>query len=255
MKKIILEFFTITITIFFLFKYNIEIKSNLENIMFIFFKNIIPSLFPLIFISNYIKYFIINNIRSKNIKFLFLSLCFVPSNAFITNSNNELIYSSNINPLFSYIIFKNIIGLKYSLIIITINLLINYYFLYKNISIKKINIENKSISDIISITTFSLINILGIIIFFNILISILSIIIPNKILFFLEITNGYQLIKDINIFPLKILLFSFLNSFGGIAMMFQIKSINNTITGKNLNKKIINSFIISIITTIIILLI
>ena len=65
MKKIILEFTSIFIIIFMLFKYNIQIKNNLELVLILFVKNVIFSLFPIIFITNYIKYNILSKSNNK----------------------------------------------------------------------------------------------------------------------------------------------------------------------------------------------
>ena len=61
MKKIVLQFFFITLIILLLFKYNIEIKNNIENILYYFTLNIIPSMFPIILLTNYIRYNIFLN--------------------------------------------------------------------------------------------------------------------------------------------------------------------------------------------------
>ena len=252
MKKIVFQFILIYTTLFLLFKYNLLIRNNIEYIFFSYIKNILPSMFPLIFISNYIKYNILNKSNSKIIRFLALSLSFAPSNAVISSNNKELIFSTNINPLFSYVVlskyFNNITSLK----IIIINLIINYILLYKNIDHNIYNNENKNISDLLNITIKIIINIFGIIIFYNIIISILSIIISKNLLILLEITNGYNIIKDINNYNLKLLISIFLNSFCGIALYTQINSIKK-INYIIIINKLILSILITLITYIIIM--
>ncbi|MBR5662419.1 MAG: hypothetical protein IKX00_02065 [Bacilli bacterium] len=247
MKKIIVEFILIFITLFLLFKYNIQIKNNLELILISFFRNIIYSLFPIIFITNFIKYNILSKTNNKYIKYISLLLSYAPSNAVIAN-NEELIYSTIINPLFSYSILINYFSIKNVLIIIFTNIFINHILLFKNIKIGKFkNIEDKSFTFIVKETTLTIINILGVIIFFNILISLLDIFINKNYLFFIEITNGFNIIHFINNITIKNILYIFLNSFGGIAIYFQIKSINNDAN----YKLILNKFILSIFITII----
>ena len=255
MKKIALQFFFITLIILLLFKYNINIKNNLSNILIIFNKDILPSLFPIIFISNYIKYNVISELNNKYIRFICLLFSYVPSNAVICLNNKELLFSSITNPLFSYSILINHFSLYKTLIIIIINILFNYIFLFFCMSSNNnINTTNsKSIVDIIKITTSTIINILGVIIFFNILLTILNIFISKYLLFFLEITNGFRIISYIKNIAIRNILLIFLNSFGGIAIFFQIKSINNDANYLYLLNKLIISIIITIITYIIII--
>ena len=60
--KIIIQFTFITFTLILLFKYSVLIENNLRDILFLFVKKLIPSMFPIIFVTSYIKY----NILSKN---------------------------------------------------------------------------------------------------------------------------------------------------------------------------------------------
>ena len=254
MKKIILEFTSIFIIIFMLFKYNIQIKNNLELVLILFVKNVIFSLFPIIFITNYIKYNILSKSNNKYIRFISLIFSSAPSNAVIAN-NKELLYSSVINPLFSYSILSVYFSFKTTLVIIFTNLIFNYILLFKNISINNsINLETKSITFIIKETTYTIINILGIIIFFNILISLLSILINTKYLFFIEITNGFNIIFLIKNHIIKSLLLIFLNSFGGISISYQIKSINNDANYLLIIRKFLLSIFITMLTLFIMLL-
>jgi len=253
MKKIIFEFIIIILLITLLFKYNIQIKYNLELVLLSFVKNIIPSMFPIIFITNYIKYNILNTLHNKYIRYISLLFSFAPSNAIICASKDELLYSSVINPLYSYTVLSNYFCFSKVLYIIIINMLFNYIFLFKNISNNHVYLfTKKSFTYIIKETTMTIINILGVVIFFNILIVLLNIIISSKALFFFEITNGFLVLDTLNNLLLKRVLVVFLNSFGGLAIFFQIKSINNDASYKLLINKIVLSVIITIITMVLI---
>lgn len=241
MKKNIIEFIIISVVIFFLFKYQYNVRYNLEKMLIDFIRIVIPSMFPIIFITNYIKYNVKNS--NKILHFITIILSPAPSNAFVSNNNYELLYSYIINPIFSFTIIRRILNCKCALIIVLINLLINYILLYKNIEVINKKINNQNLNDLIKITINSIINILGVIIFFNILISILSFFIFKKHLFFIEITNGYQIINTFVSRFLKIISCTFLNSFGGIALFFQIKSINNDANYLLIFKKLLISFL------------
>ena len=105
---------------------------------------------------------------------------YAPSNAIISINNNEILYSTVINPLFSYVILKQYFSISNTLLIIIINLIINYTLLYRHI--EKYNNYNENtynISLIIKETMMSIINILGVIIFFNIVITLLNIFISK----------------------------------------------------------------------------
>lgn len=253
MKKILLKYCIVLLFMYLSFKYNQNIKQNLTIIMNIFIKSIIPSMFPIIFISNYIKYNILNNKTNKTLKYISLCLSFAPSNALLGTNINELVYSTNINPLFSYLVIRSILNKKIALIIILTNLIINYIFLYKNLSNKEIIHKKKNTPEIIKITTDNIINVLGTTIFFNIFITLLSNIIPSLLLISIEIINSYKIISSINSYYLKIIFCTFINSFCGIAIYFQIKSINNKTDYCFIIKKLFVSIIITIITFIIIM--
>lgn len=255
MKKIIFEFTIISFVICVLFIYNVEIKHNLVIVLNSFIKNILPSLFSIIFISSYIKYNILSTENNKYVRFISLLFSYAPSNSIIAKNKSELLYSTIINPLFSYSILKNIISIKYSLIIIFINMFINYLLLFKSLNTKPINVteDKKTVISIIKETTLNVINICGVLIFFNILISILSIFISKYFLFFFEITNGYIILKNIANKSIRLILITFLNSFGGLSIFFQIKSINNDAIYKLIINKIIISILITIITYVVIM--
>lgn len=247
MKKIIIQFTCVIFIMFLLFKYNYQVKTNLIIIFHSFINNIIPSMFPIIFISNYIKYN--TNINNKIIRFISLMFSYAPSNAIISINNNEILYSTVLNPLFSYVMLNKSFSLKNTFLIIITNLIINYILLFKHVEMyNKYHMKTYNISLIIKETIMSVINILGVIIFFNIVITLLGIFISKYLLFILEITNGFNIINTLNIVNLKRILLIFLNSFCGIAIFFQIKSINNDASYLLIIKKFIMSIIVTIVT-------
>lgn len=257
MKKIILQFIVIFTIIILLFSNSVEIKENLIYLFYTFVKNVIPSLFPIIFITNYIKYRILSTNKNKYIRFLSLTLSYAPSNAIIAKGKKEILYSSVINPLFSFNILINYFSLKNTLLIIIINLFVNYFCLFISIrnkdSIKYDDINSKTLNNITYETTQSIINIFGIVIFFNILISLLNTFISTKFIFFIEITNGFYILNSFKYKFIKNILLIFLNSFGGIAILFQIKSINNDANYKFIFNKLLVSIIVTFITYILLL--
>lgn len=251
MKKILLQFITIFTVLIFLFKYNIVIKNNTLLTFNNFIKNIIPSMFPIIIITNYIKYNI--SIKNKYVYFLTLCLSFAPSNVLLSSKENIILYSSNINPLFSFLALSSYLNKNLTIKIILINLLINYILLFLNIKKEKImNIkkEKKDITKIITESITTLLNIFGVIIFFSIILSILNIFISKYLLFSIEISNGFNLIKSFSKY--KVISSIFLNSFCGIAIYFQIKTINENINYRFLIKKLLLSLIITLITLLLI---
>lgn len=256
MKKINLRLLLICFTIIILFKYSNLVSDNLVILLNNFIKNVIPSMFPIIFITNYIKYKLLPLSNDKYLRFICLIFSFAPSNAIIANSYKEILYSTIINPLFSFNILINFFTIKKSLIIIVINMLINYLLLYlntANIKNNSLNANDKCINDIIKETIYSLINILGVIIFYNILISILSILVNTNLLVFFEITNGFNIISNMKSSSIKNILLIFMNSFCGLSIFTQIKSINNDANYKLIINKLFLSIIITVITYLIIM--
>ena len=248
MKKIVIQFILIFTILFVLFKYNYEIKVNLYNTLINIMRNILPSMFPILFITNYINENI--NIKNKVIKFISLSLSFSPSNILLSLNNKEIIFSSNINPLFSFIMLKQMFNKYTALKIIMVNLIINYIFLFKSIIIENKKITNKDISCLIKKTTEGMINICGTIVFFNIIISIFNILFKSKIIVFAEICNGFNIIKKFK--EHKLFYATLLNSFGGLSIYFQMKSINNNFKYRIILYKFIISLLITFITLLII---
>lgn len=254
MKKIILKYLLMFTLIIIVFKNGNIIKNNIYETYEYFIKNILPSLFPLMFISLYLKHNVLNKTNNRFIIYTILCVSFTPSNALITNDKNIILFTWIINPFYSYFTIKNILNQKYALYITFTNLIINYIFLFiylvKNKNIKINEIKNKNINEIVKETTINIINIFGITLLFSCVINILKIYnFPVCLSIYLDIINGFKLIKSIKHFCLISIIF--LNTFTGLNIYFQIKSINNNINVKDLLKKIIISIFITIITYII----
>ena len=251
MKKNLLKLCIIVVIIIVLFKYNYLIKNNVRNISLIFIKDILPSMFPIVFMSNYIKYNILENNQNSFIYKLSLCLSFSPSNVLLINSDHKLYaYSSCINPLFSYVVIKHILGKNLALLTVLTNIIISYIFIFKYYvkEITTYKYKKQSLSKLIEISIKNIINIYGVIIFFNVIITISSIYIFKPVLFFIEITNGFYLLNMLNNLYIKIPLIIFLNSFGSLSIYFQQKSINKNINASCLKYKLLYSTFITIIT-------
>ena len=239
--------------IFLLFKYNIEIRISALIISTEFIKNVIPSLFPILIISKYTKENIISKTNNRFIRYISLCLSFMPANAIVSNNEKELLYSSNVNPIFSYVMIRNILGSKKAIIIVLINLFVNYFLLYKNVDTTN-HIDNSKKDDFINIiksSSKSLIYIYGTIFFCNIIYTLLKIFISNKFLFFIEITNGFKIISSFMKYKTATVIL--LNSFGGLSFMLQIKSIKTNISRTFIMKRIAISIFVLILTEIILM--
>lgn len=277
----------ITIIIFFLL---IFIKKDIMyttiyTTTILWFKNIVPNLLPMFIITSLIinSNLIINicnifgNLFNKIFKcskygifIFFLSLLTgSPSNAKYINdlldnnliskslSNKLLLFTTNYNPLLIYSLLNNYLNkstsIKIIIIIILSNIIIGllnrnmYYeeksFIYKN--------NNINLSKIIKDTIDTLLMILGVLIFFNIIINLLpihNILIKNIINGFLEITTALNNLKYLNINTnFKILLSIIYLSFNGLSIHTQIKSILKDTNYKLFFKSRIYSILISII--------
>lgn len=229
----------------------------------IWFKNIVPNLFPMFIITSLIigSNLIINICNllgetfSKIFKtskygiFIFILSLFTgsPSNAkyikdLIDNNlistsegNKLLLFTTNYNPLLIYSLLTLYLDNKTSTIIIIIIILSNIIIglLNRNLEYDKINsnykIKKINLSKIIKETIDTLLMILGTLIVFNIIVNIL----PINNLFFkniingiLEITTALNGIRYLSINTnFKILLSIMYLSFGGISIHTQIKSI------------------------------
>ncbi len=250
MKKIIIQFIIMFTIIIILFYINDRLKKDIYETSIYFVKNILPSLYPIMFISLYLKHNVLNKYNNKISCFLLSIITFSPSNALLTNSENMIVSSSIINPFYSYFIIKNILNKVLALKIVLTNIIINITITF-TIIIKTNNNQNLNnkiiITNLIKNVTENIINIYGITIFFCIVKNVLLFInIPKHLIILIDVINGFKLINEINTFKVPLLIF--LNSFTGLSMIFQIKSINKNITNKVFVKKFILSIIITLIT-------
>ena len=249
MKKIIIQFITMFTIILLLFKTTNELKNEVYETYIYFIKNVLPTLFPLMIISLYLRENILNKCKNETILYIISTLTFAPSNALIINNTNNILFSSILNPLYSYSIISQIINKTIALKIVITNYIFNNILLFTSIiKNNEHNISHKetlNINKIIRKTVENVINIFGITIFFSIITNILIILkIPKELIIFIDVINGFKIINNINHFktPLIILL----NSFTGLSMLFQIKCINEKINYKFM----INKFILSILSLI-----
>ena len=245
----------IAIIVFFLFiilKNQIIIQISIIKACELFFHKIFPSLFPIFIISsflvdlnisNYINpffyklnYFLfkINKPLSSIIILSLIAGC--PGGAKITKDmyNNKVITKDDIQKIILFTHFCNplfIIGIvKYKTLLVLFahyvsNFIIGIFIRNKKCSNNTcINNKDKDIvkifTDSINSTMSTLLFILGTIVFFNIITSIINIPIFNIVL---ELSQGMDYISNINIsLKLKTILFGSLLSFGGICIHFQV---------------------------------
>ena len=230
--------------IFFLlvFKYNNIVKISIQTSIFIWYKQIIPSILPMYFLVDLLINYGITNIFKKNyILLVFISILLgSPSNAKyikefyqnnlidINTANYLLTFSYSPSILFLYNIIPQTYFYKVILYLYITNLIIYLIFNKKLNNINKINYKEKPfikcIKESINKSIDTLILILGIIIFYGLITALLTNINPifNKLNIITEITNGinYIITKNKNIY-----LLIFIITFGGISIHTQIKSI------------------------------
>ena len=258
----------------------------------IWFKNIVPNLFPMFIISSFIvnSNLILNicNILGKPFSLIFktskysifiylLSLVSgCPSNAkyikdLLDNnliskeeSNKLLTFTTNYNPILVISLLSLYLPLNISYKILFIIIISNFIvgLILRNIECpiknnKKTNQKKLNISYIIKDTIDTLLMILGTLIFFNLLINLLPInnlLIKNILNGLLEITTGLANLKNINIsINFKIILSIIYLSFGGISIHTQIKSILPDTNYNLFIKSRLICMLISIILTIFII--
>lgn len=143
-----------------------------------------------------------------------------------------VIASSVINPIFFFNINSHLtLRCKITFILTSIVTTFGLFFIIKipDNNIRNTQINKDSLINIITSTFMIMINILSIIIFFNIIIAITNLI-PNCIIKHLivsmfEITSGINYLKGITNPILRKTLTIFLSSFLGLAINMQIKSI------------------------------
>ena len=277
----------LTIIIFFIL---IFIKKDIMyytiyNTTILWFKTIVPNLLPMFIITSLvIKSNLIINICnlfgsvfnkifkcSKYGIFIYFLSLFTgsPSNAkyildLINNnliskslSNKLLLFTTNYNPLLIYSLLTNFlsksVSIRIIIIIIISNIivgLLNRNILYEEIEFKYKN-NNINLSNIIKDTIDTLLMILGVLIFFNILINLLPIhnlLIKNIINGFLEITTALKGLEYLSINTnIKILLSIIYLSFNGLSIHTQIKSILPDTNYKLFLKSRLESIVISLI--------
>ena len=277
----------LTIIIFFIL---IFIKKDIMyytiyNTTILWFKTIVPNLLPMFIITSLVikSNLIINicnlfgSVFNKIFKcsiygiFIYFLSLFTgsPSNAkyildLINNnliskslSNKLLLFTTNYNPLLIYSLLTNFlsksVSIRIIIIIIISNIivgLLNRNILYEEIEFKYKN-NNINLSIIIKDTIDTLLMILGVLIFFNILINLLPIhnlLIKNIINGFLEITTALKGLEYLNVNNnIKILLSVIYLSFNGLSIHTQIKSILPDTNYKLFLKSRLESIVISLI--------
>ena len=261
-KKYLYLLFNVTlfIVLLIIIKEKLLIKNAVLNSFSMWFNYLIPSIFPVIIIGKLLInnhfYEIINPSINKWFNQIFnfngISLSLIIIGFIVGSPTAQIIYddaytkglinkhtfdklvitTSLINPFF-FININTHLSLKIKIIFLVINLFLTIG-LWLIIKIPTTSIyNNKYHSDnlikIINSSFIIMINILGIIIFFNIILN-LSNLLPNNIIktiiiSILEITSGINYLKTITNIKLRIILSIFLSSFLGLAINMQIKSI------------------------------
>ena len=283
-KKIIIIKNTILIILLYLIITN---KNSIINAIIIsiniFIYQLLPSIFPIMIISksladNLIIPSKIKNIFNKIFKFngnsiILIIIAFIVGSPTcqilykkayeehqISKLNYEklIISTSLINPFFFWNIV-NYLSNKTKIVILVLNYLITIFlwFSIKNDSFTPQNSNLKSnFLNNINESFKVLFNILSIIIFFNITLSLLHNYINNiaikSILVFFEITNGYIYLSNLVINKsFSVILTAFLTSFMGLCINYQIKSIiqNNTLYKRFIKWIIIKGLIVALISS------
>ena len=283
-KKIIVIKNTILIILLYLIITN---KNSIINAIIIsiniFIYQLLPSIFPIMIISksladNLIIPSKIKNIFNKIFKFngnsiILIIIAFIVGSPTcqilykkayeehqISKLNYEklIISTSLINPFFFWNIV-NYLSNKNKIIILVLNYLITIFlwFSIKNDSFTSQNSNLKSnFLNNINESFKVLFNILSIIIFFNITLSLLQNYINNiaikSIMVFFEITNGYIYLSNLVINKsYNVFLTAFLTSFMGLCINYQIKSIiqNNTLYKRFIKWIIFKGLIVALISS------
>lgn len=233
----------------------------------IFLKNIFPSLFPMFLISSllidldFVKYIniIFKRINSKLFRIngntsyiLFMSMISgCPSNAKIAKDmyDKKIIEKTDVQKIILFSHFSNPIFILNSiphrgLLVLTAHYISNFIigFLFRNKYVSENNYEytaskekynfSQSLSNAINTSISTLLFILGTIVTFYIISTILNMPIFNAIL---ELSCGMNYLGNISIpLKLKTMLFGALLSFGGICIHFQVYGILSDIKIKYL---------------------
>ncbi len=275
-----------------LFRYNSLFKTCIIEGCTIFFKQVFPTLFPMFIINDlFIDYQLITYLNrylkplfyrlfhfSNAATYIFITSLFsgTPTNGYITNKlvtennlNKEdasiiLSYSFFLNPLFLYNMLMAIFNntqtvVKLIVICYAVNLIFAFYhrhYHYQDICLTNTQNNNsfaKNLSNSISKSFTTLIQILGTMIFYFILCEGIQILFKNQFLNclfngLLEVTGGLSKLPALNIsYFLKEILAILFMSFGGFSIHSQIKSIiaESNISFKPFFKTRIIHFIIS----------
>ena len=250
MKKNLFIISICFIVIYYLFKYSDIISISIINTSYLFLSKIVPSILPIFIISkiliNYNLPYYLSKIFHNNIYIYILIISLLsgsPNNVVLLNdllhkkiistkeANTYIKCSFFQNPLFIYIMIKNIFNTKIAIIVILIQIFSNI-IIYLTNPIKNNNIikikQDKLINTLINSIKDS-INILETIYITIVIFNIIIIILPSSLsplIGLLEVTQGLNYLSNINInYIYKIILTTIYISFGGLSIHIQIKSI------------------------------
>ena len=277
---------------FYIFIYSRTVKKTIVFGLYLWINTLIPSIFPFLLISKLlVKYNILNIIndflgiyiekiykisRVSTFVVLFSIITGFPSgsiyikellqkeNIDLTEANKLITFTSFSNPLFvisvvgETLLNSKIIGIIIYISHLITGLLVGLFFKRKIILSNKNSTSNnnqsfiKNLTDSINESFTVLFNMLGIILFFLIIVSMINTFLPNNIISLLlkgiiEITTGVIYISksQINI-VLKASLIGSIISFNGLSIHYQVKNIisDTKISYKNfLKSRIIHSLL------------
>jgi len=276
MKKKITYLLIMTF-IFLLFKnYNLVLNSTVTAVNIWLYK-VFPYLFIMIIINDLLISLNFDSLfKNSNIYIFILSmLSGTPSSAYITaklvnnnkiteeEGNIALMFTYFSNPLFLYTILTSIFKIKFIVFKLMAihylsNLIISFFIKKENKSITNTSNNTINISNSIKSSINTNMMILGSIVFYFVLSSIIinTFNLPSTISILvrgiLELTQGLNSLIDINIFGKEVLAIIFI-SFGGLSIHTQVKCIldDTKLDYKYFLKGRIYQTIISVILTII----
>lgn len=247
MKKNIVMISILLGIVYFIFTNNLLIKENILESINLFGTKVIVSLYPFIILAkllmNYnLPYYLAKLFKSNYVYIYIIGLLSGAPNSFIVIKDlleNNFISLEEANsyvscaffssPLFLYTMLRNFLPLLDTILIILASYLANVviYFLVRKRTFSKLKkIEEKSLFDALMVaidkSMQTLIMILGTIIFFN----MLSTLIPSWLANFkglLEITKGLDFLSNsrLSLGQMEILALIYIN-FGGLAIIMQV---------------------------------